>query len=112
MSENRWGGIEREESSGNVFADLGHERADRMFTRSWLGANVYRILTDRKLTQREISALLGIKQSEVSHLMNGHFSRFTTDKMLEFLRSLDCKVTIRISPRRPGEPYQDIGLSP
>jgi predicted XRE-type DNA-binding protein len=100
--------IEFEEGSGNVFADLGLEGADELFTRSQLGFHVYKVLTDRNLKQREIGALLGIKQPEVSHLMNGHFSRFTTDKLLDFLRRLDQKVTIRISAHRPGEPYQDI----
>ena len=110
ISCNKKPGIEFEESSGNVFADLGLEDADELFTRSRLGFHVFRILQDRKLKQREVAALLGIKQPEVSHLMNGHFSRFTTDKLLDFLRRLDRKVTIRISPHRPGEPYQEIGI--
>jgi hypothetical protein len=42
--------------------------------------------------------------------MNGHFSRFTTDKLLDFLKRLDRKVTIRISPHKPGEPYQEVGF--
>jgi predicted XRE-type DNA-binding protein len=110
MSRKKSTGIELEESSGNVFAGLGLEDADELFTRSRLGFHVYKILADRGLEQREIAALLGIKQHEVSHLMNGHFSRFTTDKLLEFLKRLERKVTIRISPRRPGEPYQEIGV--
>jgi predicted XRE-type DNA-binding protein len=110
MSKNKHANIEFGESSGNVFADLGLEDADELFTRSRLGFHVYQILTDRKLKQREIAMLLGIKQPEVSHLMNGHFSRFTTDKLLDFLRRLDRKVTIRISPRQPGDPYQEIGV--
>ena len=65
-----------------------------------------------KLKQREIAALLGIAQPDVSHLMNGHFSRFTTDKLLDFLKRHDRKVTIRISPHKRGEPYQEIGLAP
>jgi predicted XRE-type DNA-binding protein len=109
MSKNDRTGIEVEEGSGNVFADLDLEDADELYTRSQLGFHVYRILNDRNLKQREMAALLGIKQPEVSHLMNGHFSRFTTDRLLDFLRRLDRKVTIRISPRRPGEPYQEIG---
>jgi predicted XRE-type DNA-binding protein len=99
-----------EKGSGNVFADLGLEDADELFTRAKLGFHVHTILKDKGLPQREIAALLGIKQPEVSHLMNGHFSRFTTDKLLDFLKRLDRKVTIRISPRRPGEPYQEIGF--
>ena len=112
MSKAERAGIEHEEGSGNVFADLGLEDADELFTRSRLGFHVYKILTDRGLKQREIAALLGIKQPEVSHLMNGHFSRFTAEKLLDFLRRLDRKVTIRISQHRPGEPYQEIGIGP
>jgi predicted XRE-type DNA-binding protein len=47
-------------------------------------------------------------QSDVSHLMNGHFSRFTTDKLLDFLKRLDQKVTIQISHHHEGEPYQEV----
>jgi len=99
-----------EEGSGNVFADLGLDDADELFARSKIGFHVFEILQDKKLTQREIAALLGIRQPEVSHLMNGHFSRFTTDKLLDFLKRLDRKVTIRISLHKPGEPYQEIGF--
>jgi predicted XRE-type DNA-binding protein len=99
-----------EEGSGNVFADLGLEDADELVARAKIGFHVYQILKDKKVPQREIASLLGIKQPEVSHLMNGHFSRFTTDKLLEFLKRLDRKVTIRISPHKPGEPYQEVGF--
>src|ERR1700733_6763502 len=97
-----------DEGSGNVFADLGLEDADLLFARAKLGFHVYELLKDRKLKQREIAALLGIKQPEVSHLVNGHFSRFTTDKLLDFLKRLDRKVTIRISRHHKGEPYQQV----
>jgi hypothetical protein len=36
--------------------------------------------------------------------MNGHFSRFSTDKLL-------AQGTIRISPHKPGEPFQEVGFS-
>ena len=99
-----------EKGSGNVFADLGLDDADERFTRAMLGFHVYQLLIGRKLKQREIAELLAIKQPEVSHLLNGHFNRFTTDKLLEFLRRLDRKVTIQISSHKPGEPYQEIGF--
>jgi predicted XRE-type DNA-binding protein len=101
---------EFEEGSGNVFADLGLNDSDELFARSKIGFHVYQILKAGELPQREIASLLGIKQPEVSHLMNGHFSRFTTDKLLDFLRRLERKVTIRISAHKPGEPYQEIGF--
>jgi predicted XRE-type DNA-binding protein len=99
-----------EEGSGNVFADLGLTDADELFARAKIGFHVYQILKEKKLPQRELASLLGIKQPEVSHLMNGHFSRFTTDKLLDFLKRLERKVTIRISRHKPGEPYQEIGF--
>jgi predicted XRE-type DNA-binding protein len=104
-------GMESEQGSGNVFADLGLEDAGELFARAQLGFHVHKLITARKLKQRDIASLLGIKQSEVSHLMNGHFSRFTADKLLEFLKRLDQKVTIQIRPHRPGEPFQEVGFS-
>jgi predicted XRE-type DNA-binding protein len=111
MSKKNHRHIECEEGSGNVFADLGLEDADELFTRAQMGFHVYTLLKDKKLKQRETSSLLGIAQPEVSHLMNGHFSRFTTDKLLDFLKRLDRQVTIRISPHKPGEPYQEVGFT-
>jgi len=105
------GKIVYEESCGNVYADLGLKDADELLARSQIGFHVYAILKDKNLKQREIASLLGIAQPEVSHLMNGHFSRFTTDKLLDFLKRLDRKVTIRISPHKPGEPYQEVKVA-
>ena len=63
----------------------------------------------------KIAALPGMKQpGRSSHLMNGSFHRFTADKLLDFLKRFDRPVTIRIRPREPGEPYQEVtsSLSP
>jgi predicted XRE-type DNA-binding protein len=103
--------IEFEDGSGNVFADLDLTDADELYTRAQIGFAVYKILKARKLKQREIPGLLEIPQPEVSHLMNGHFSRFTTDTLLDFLERLDRKVTIRIEPREPGDPYREIAFA-
>ena len=103
--------IKFEEGGGNVFADLGLKDSDELFARAQIGFCVYKIVQSKKLKQREIADVLGIAQSDVSHLMNGHFSRFTTDKLLDFLKRLDRKVTIRIAPHKAGEPYQQISFA-
>jgi predicted XRE-type DNA-binding protein len=108
MSTKKGKPIEFEEGSVNVFADLSLGDADQLLARAQIGYHVFRILKDEKLKQREISAILGIAQPDVSHLMNGHFSRFTTDKLLDFLRRLDRKVTIEVSRHHKGEPYQQV----
>ena len=46
---------EGEEGSGNVFADLGLEDADELFTRAQMGFHIYTILKDKKLKQRGIT---------------------------------------------------------
>lgn len=111
MSNKEVKAIKFEEGSGNVFADLELPDADELFTRSQIGFYIFKILKDKNLKQREIAALLGIAQPDVSHLMNGHFSRFTTDKLLDFLKRLDQKVIIQITPHKHGEPYQEVGFS-
>ena len=102
--------IEFEESSGNIFADLGFEDAEELQARALIGCHVVQLLNERNMKQREIAALLEIKQSEVSHLLNGHFSRFTTDKLLDFLKRMNQKVTIEISPHRQGEPFHQVAF--
>jgi predicted XRE-type DNA-binding protein len=71
-----------EESSGNVFADLGLEDADELFTRGKIGIQVIRILKQRNLKQREISQILGIptarrtsfneRRVSTLHIKSGH----------------------------------------
>ena len=103
--------IDYETGSGNVFADLGLEDAEELLTRARIGFHVYTLLKRRKLRQRDMATLLGIAQPDVSHLMNGHFSRFTADKLLDFLRRLDQTVIIQIRPHRRGEPYQEVSFA-
>ncbi len=112
MSAKKHKPIKYEEGSGNVFADLGLKDADSLVARSQIGYHIFTILKDEKLKQREIADILGIAQPDVSHLMNGHFSRFTTDKLLDFLRRLDRKVTIEVSRHHKGEPYQQVTFAP
>jgi predicted XRE-type DNA-binding protein len=104
--------IEFEGGSGNVFADLGLKDADQLLARAQIGFHVFKTLEDRKLKQREMAEVLGIAQPDVSHLMNGHFSRFTTDKLLDFLKRLNLEVTIKVSRHHKGEPYQGVTFAP
>src|SRR5712671_4869276 len=112
MSTKKRRPIEFQESSGNVFADLGLKDSDQLLARTQIGFYVFKILEDKKLKQREIAEVLGIAQPDVSHLMNGHFSRFTTDKLLDFLKRLNRKVNIEISRHHKGEPYQQVTFAP
>ena len=111
MNRNNQQTVEYTVGSDNIFADLQLEDAQELHRRAQIGFFVYRLLDERQLKQREIGQLLGISQPDVSHLMNGHFSRFTTDKLLDFLQQLDRKVTIHISPHQEGEAYEEVVMA-
>jgi predicted XRE-type DNA-binding protein len=81
------------EGSGNIFADLGLEDADELYSLAKIGFEVWKILKERKLKQREIAQILGITQSDVSLLMNCKFNRFSMEKLLGFLKELGLKVS-------------------
>lgn len=100
--------IEFEESSRNVFADLGMDHPEELLTRAQLGHSVRMILEKRNLKQRETGKLLGIKQPEVSNLMNGRYTLFSQERLFGFLNKLDRKVTVTVAPRRSGEKPQEV----
>jgi predicted XRE-type DNA-binding protein len=90
-----------EHGSDNVFADLGLYDADERFTRAKLGFHAHQLLTVPKLKQREIAELLAIKQPKASHWLNGHFSRFTTDKANCEATRLASKRAVLQESRKP-----------
>lgn len=100
--------IKFEKSTGNVFADLGVADAEDLQARGMVGYHVVELLKKKNIKQKEIAEILSIKQAEVSHLLNGHFSRFSVEKLFDFLMKMDQKVTIQISPRTHGEAFQDV----
>ena len=104
--------IEFECGSDNVFADLGLEDAEELYTRAALGAQVVNMLKERGCTQAEAAKLLGIKQPEVSALMCARFHRFSQERLIGFLNKLNLKVTLHISRHQPGEPFQQVSVGP
>ena len=103
--------IKFEKGSGNVFADLGLDDSDELYTRAQIGIHVIMAIKKTKIPgQKVIGEILNIEQPEVSHLLNGHFSRFSAEKLLEFLNCLNLKVSIQISRHKKGEPYREVSF--
>lgn len=98
-----------EESSGNVFADLGRNDAPGLYLRARLGAKILQILHNRDLSkQNDVQEVLDIGQAETSKLLNARFHRFSEGRLMNFLNKLDQKVTVKIVPRRRGEKPQEV----
>ena len=85
----------------NVFAAIGRKDAAELVARSELLDEVGTLIEKSGLLQNEVAKKLGIKQSKVSMIVNGHLSEFSTDTLLHYLAILGCKVEIRVrKPRR------------
>lgn len=97
--------IRLEEGSGNVFRDLGFgdEEAKEELLKAELGAEIFRILEYRKLTQTRAARIMGVKQPEVSRLKHGKFSYYSVERLMRFLERLNCEVSIHIDwPENKG----------
>lgn len=92
-----------EKSSGNVFADLGLKNPDDLLAKAELTQQIYKIVETRGLKQREAAELLGLKQPDVSALLNGKFLDFSVDRLLTLLVRLNQDVQIVIKPARKGK---------
>jgi predicted XRE-type DNA-binding protein len=96
-----------EESSGNVFADLGFPNPAQEQLKAHLSREIHRIIKERKVTQTEAAKLLGIHQSQVSALMRARPGTFSVGRLLDFLTVLGKDVEIAIrdkqADRRTGQ---------
>ena len=89
-----------EESSGNVFADLGLPNPEQELLKARLTLQIYKIIKERGLRQAEAGTILGIKQPHVSALMRNRAGNFSVARLMKFLTALDQDVEITIRPKR------------
>lgn len=91
--------IKIEKSSGNIFFDLGfgEEESKEELLKARLGAEIFHILKQRKLTQTKAAEILGVKQPEISRLKSGKFSFYSIGRLMRFLERLNCEVSIHIA---------------
>ena len=87
------------EGSGNVFQDLGLKDAEELLAKAELTRQIAGILRDLKITQAAAAKLLGLKQPDVSNLLRGKFSKFSTERLMGFLTILGKDVEIVVKER-------------
>jgi predicted XRE-type DNA-binding protein len=91
--------LDFEESSGNVFADLGFPNAEQELVKAKLTVAIHELLKQRGLTQTEAADLLGTTQPQVSALMRCRAGNFSIERLLRFLNALDQDVEITLRPK-------------
>jgi predicted XRE-type DNA-binding protein len=68
--------IKFEESSGNVFADIGLSNPEERLAKAELAIRISQAIKARRLTQAGAAQLLKIDQPKISRLLRGQLSRF------------------------------------
>lgn len=94
--------IKVEDSSGNVFKDLGFPDAEGHSVKAAIASQIYDLVKKKKLSQAKAGKLLKITQSKVSYLLRGRLCGFSLEKLLKFLNILGQDVEISTSPSSSG----------
>lgn len=87
-----------EESSGNVYADLGYQDADEMLVKAQLATKIGEIIKARKWTQQQAAEVLGVPQPKLSKMLRGQFRGISEAKMLDCLARLGRDIKIVVGP--------------
>ena len=87
--------------TGNVFTDLDYPDADERQTKLRLAYALNSIVDERRLSQVEAAACLGLNQPKVSALRNYKIEGFSVERLMTLLTALDrdVEIVIRKKPR-------------
>ncbi len=87
--------IEKKESCGNVFKDMGfsEREADNLKIRAELMIEIEKYIKENKLTQSEAAKHFKVDQPRLNKLLKGHIELFTIDKLVSLLSNVNIKVT-------------------
>lgn len=93
--------IEVEESSGNVFADIGLPNPEEHLAKADLAIRIAAAIRAGRLTQTRAARLLGIDQPKISRLLRGQLSGFSAERLMHFLTLLgrDVEIVVKRAPR-------------
>jgi predicted XRE-type DNA-binding protein len=98
--------IEVDESSGNVFADLGLPNAEERLLKANIVSELHRLIKQRGLTQVKAAKLIGIHQPDLSHLLRGDFDDYSAERLMKMLTVFEQDIEITMKPHgkagRPG----------
>jgi predicted XRE-type DNA-binding protein len=89
--------IHIDESTGNVYADIGTAAPEQMQVKARLVSKIGEIIQERRWTQREAASVLGMTQPKLSALLRGQFRGVSEAKLLECLVRLGRHVQIVVS---------------
>lgn len=97
-------GIEYEESSGNVFADLGLPNPEELMAKALLSIAIERAIEQQGLTRASAAELIQCTEDELSRVIRGDLSDFLMDHLFRYLNALGMDVRIEVTPKAEEAP--------
>ncbi len=85
--------------SGNVYRDLGKEKADIEQLKAILAAEIIKALDKEKLRVRNAHDRTGIAAADFSRIRNADVQGFTVERLMTILNRLGAQVKVRVSVR-------------
>ena len=90
----------------NVFEDLGLPDSDELFLKAKLLREILGAIESRGFKQKDLIEHLGIKQPEASFLMNGKLSRFSRERLIDYMVKLGMTVELRVKKPKKNAPLK------
>ena len=96
--------LEFEESSGNIFTDLGFspDKAQELAAKSTLIFAMKAAIANGALTQKQAAKVCGTDQPTLSKVLHGRMASVTLDRLAHWLTALGQDVEITIRPAPPS----------
>ena len=104
-------GIEIQEGSGNVFADLGFPDAEERLAKSRLAALITEIIDQKGWTQAEAAEQLDTHQPAISALRRGTLRSITYDRLVGWILTLGRPIEIRVGKESTREPHLEVAIA-
>ena len=91
-------GIQVEEGTGSVYAELGYADSEGMTIKAALVTEIREVLKERGFTQQKAAEILGLTQPKVSKILKGQFRGVSERRLLACLMRLGRDVQILVKP--------------
>lgn len=81
--------------SGNVFADLGFPDAETLLLKAQIVSTIGDLIREQGLTQTAAAHKMGLKQPDVSRLLDGRVDGFSLERLIGLLIMLGQRVKLQ-----------------
>ena len=98
-----------------MFLELGFsaEESQDLVMRSYLIARLQEYIERRAMTQVEVAQFLGVTQSKISYIKNGHIDKFSIDFLIRLLSKTggQLRYSFRMPAGLPRKPARARGIA-